>query len=201
MLAHLTTESGPLAPSNSSHGEEMHMFSLYRYKKSGLPYGLIKLHEFLIEDIIVYFEKGKFSRKRVKETRKAVAKALRLAKRKKIYPSIKISVAIETMEELLEEIEHTHRVFKETAIEMERAMAMIREEKIENVLPLLKTARRQFRDNEFENGIELLKESKGRMRRKFLDKTREKVLAGINSEVKKIKYEIQKKRDNLTPKA
>ena len=177
------------------------MFSLYRYKKSGLPYGLIKLHEFLLADIIVYFEKGKFSRKRVKEARKAVTKALRLAKRKKIYPSIKISEAIETMEELLEEIEHTHRVFKETAIEMERAMTLIREEKVGNVLPLLKTARNQFRDNEFENGIELLKESKVRMKRKHLEKTREKILAGINSEVKKIRYEIQNKSDKLTHKA
>ena len=177
------------------------MFSFYRYKNNGLPHGLIRLHEFLIKDIIEHFERGKSPRKRVKKSRKAVLKAIRLAKRKKIYPSIKISQTIEMMEEVLEEIDCTHRVIKETASEMDRAMTLIRQETVGNVLPLLNTARRQFRDNEFENGIELLKESKERMKRKFLEKTREEILAGINSEVKKMKYKIQKKRDNLTLKA
>lgn len=178
----------------------MHMFFLHRYKIDGLPHGLIRLHEFLIKDIIEHFEKGKYPKKRIKKSRKAVLKAIRLAKRKKIYPSIKISQAIEMMEEVLEEIDYTHRVIKETANEMERAMTLIRQETVGNVLPLLNTARRQFRDNDFENGIELLKESKDRMKRKFLEKTRQEIFTGINSEVKKLKYEIQEKREDLTPK-
>ena len=177
------------------------MFSFYRYKSNGLPHGLIRLHEFLVKDIIEYFEKGKYLRKRVKKARNAVIKAIRMAKRKKIYPSIKISQAIEMMEEVLEEIDYTHRVIKETASEMDRAMILIRQETVGNVLPLLNTARRQFRDNDFENGKEMLKESKDRMKRKFLQKTREEILAGMNSEVKKMKYEIQKRRENLMPKA
>jgi len=34
------------------------MFWRYRYKKKGLASGLVKIHEFLLEDIIHYFEKG-----------------------------------------------------------------------------------------------------------------------------------------------
>ena len=45
---------------------------------------------------------------------------------------------------------------KETANEMDRAMILIRQETVGNILPLLNTARRQFRNNEFENGIEML---------------------------------------------
>ena len=177
------------------------MFFLYRYKNNGLPHGLIRLHEFLIKDIIEYFERGKYAKKRIKKAKKGVVKAIRLAKRKKIYPSVKISQAIEMIKEVLEEIDYTHRAIKETANEMDRAMILIRQETVGNILPLLNTARRQFRDNEFENGVEMLKESKDRMKRKFLEKTREEILAGMNSEVKKLKYEIQKRREKLMPKA
>ena len=170
------------------------MFFLYRYKKYGLPYGLIKLHEFLLEDIIVYFEKGKFTRKRVKEARKAVKQALRFAKKKKIYPSIKTDRANELLEELLEEVEYTHQVLKETATEMESMITLIKEERVGNVPSLINTAREHFRNNELEKGMELLRESQGKLGINFLLKTREKVLAGIGSEVKKIKYEIQTKR-------
>ena len=33
------------------------MMSLTRYKRNGLPRGLIKVHEFLLEDMVAYFEK------------------------------------------------------------------------------------------------------------------------------------------------
>ena len=47
----------------------------------------------------------------------------------------------------------------------------------------------------------MLKESKDRLKRKYLEKTREGMLAGMDSEVAKIKYEIEKQRDELTSKA
>lgn len=173
------------------------MFLLYRYKKNGLPYGLIKLHEFLLEDIIVCFEKGKFTRKRVKEARKAVKQALRFAKKKKIYPSIKTDRANELLEELLDEVEYTHQVLKETAIEMESMITLIKEERVGNISSLINTARERFRNKELEKGMELLREAQMMLGEKFLLKTREKALAGISSEVKKIKYEIQQKRVNF----
>ena len=73
------------------------MSILFRYKKNGLPSGLIKLHEFLLEDIIQYFEKGKTIKKRVKEARKTVKQALRFAKRKKLYPVSKTDKEITTV--------------------------------------------------------------------------------------------------------
>jgi hypothetical protein len=170
------------------------MFLLYRYKKYGLPYGLIKLHEFLLEDIIVYFEKGKFARNRIKEARKAVKQALRFAKRKKIYPSVKTDRANELLGELLEEIEVTHQVLKETAAEMESMINLIKEERVGNIPSLINTAREYFRNNELEKGMELLRESQSKLGIKFFLKTRENALAGIGGEVKKIKYEIQRKR-------
>ena len=173
------------------------MFSLYRYKKNGLPYGLIKLHEFLLEDIILYFEKGKFIRKRVKEVRKTIKQALRFAKKKKIYPSKKTDRALELMEELLEEVDYTHQVLKETAIEMESMITQIKEERIEKISSLINTVREHFREKELEKGMELLKEAQSELGKKFLLKTRKNFLTGIDSEIKKIKYEIEKKLKKL----
>jgi hypothetical protein len=169
------------------------MFFLCQYKKNGLPYGLIKLHEFLLEDIIVYFEKGKFARKRIRATRKAVKQALRFAKRKKIYPSVKTDLANELLLELLEEIEFIQQVLKETAIEMESMINSIKEERVGNIPSLINSAREHFRNNELEKGMKMLREAQSKLGIKFLLKTRENALAGISSEVKKIKYEIQRK--------
>jgi len=66
------------------------MFFLYRYKKSGLPHGLIRLHEFLVKDIIEHFEMGKYARKRIKKSRKAVLKAIRLARGRKYTLALKL---------------------------------------------------------------------------------------------------------------
>jgi len=63
------------------------MFWRYRYRKKGLASGLIKIHEFLLEDIIRYFEKEKLVKKRLKEARKTIKKAIRFGKKKKIYPN------------------------------------------------------------------------------------------------------------------
>jgi len=169
------------------------MFSLYRYKKNGLPYGLIRLHEFLLEDIISYFERGKFIRKRVKEARKKVKQAVRFAKKKKIYPSQKTNQALELMEELLEEVRYTRQVLKKSAIEMERVLSEINDVGFINISALIMTARENFKEKKLERGMELLKEAQNKLGKKFLSKTRKKVLTGFNSEIKKIKYEIEKK--------
>ncbi len=55
------------------------MLWLAGYKRNGLPDGLIRLHEFLLRDVIDYFEKGKVARKKMKHARKAVKQALKMA--------------------------------------------------------------------------------------------------------------------------
>jgi len=170
------------------------MFSLYRYKKNGLPSGLIKLHEFLLEDVISYFERGKFIRKRVKKARKTIKQALRFAKKKKIYPSQKTNQAFELMEELLEEVRYTRQVLKKSAIEMERVLSEINDERFINISALIMTARENFKEKELEKGMELLKEAQNKLGKKLLSKTRKKFLTGIDSEIKTIKYEIEKKQ-------
>ena len=170
------------------------MPSLSRYKKKGLPYGLIMLHEFLVEDVIAHFEKGKATRKKMKEARKAVKQALKLAKKKKINPGLKINHAREVLEELREEVEYTRKVVRATAEEMDNAIRRIEEERIGEVLALIDRARERFRNKEIEKGLEVLKESQAKMEKKILDKTRKVVLAGIHSDVKNLKYELEERR-------
>jgi len=170
------------------------MFSLFRYKKKGLPHGLIKIHEFLIEDIILYFEKGKFVRKRVNKARKAIKQALRFAKKKQIYPSQKTNLAYELMEELYVEVNYTHQVLKEAAIEMESMITQIEEERVVNIATLIETAREYFLKKELEKGTNLLKKAQSQLEKKVLLKTRKNFLMNAQSEIKKIKYEIEKKQ-------
>ena len=170
------------------------MLFLSRYRKKGLPYGLIRLHEFLVEDMIVYFEKGTLTRKKTKEARKAVKEALKLARKKKINPGVKINQAREILEELRGEVGYTRKALRATAEEMENALRHIEEERIEEVLALMDRARERFRDKDIVKGLEALKESQRVMEKKILDKTRKVVLAGIRSEVKNLKYELEEKK-------
>jgi hypothetical protein len=175
------------------------MRSLSRYRKKGLPEGLISLHEFLLEDMILYFEKGKLARKKTKEARKAVKQALKLARKKKINPGVKINQAREFIEQLREEVEYTRKVLRATAEEMENALRQIEGERIEEGLALIDGARERFRGKEREKGLQALKESQVKMEKKILDKTRKAVLAGIRSKVKELKYELEKRRRKKTP--
>ena len=169
-------------------------------EKKGLPYGLISIHESLVEDVIAYFEKGKITRKKMKEARKALKEALKLAKKKKINPGVKINQAREVLEELREEVQYTRKVVRTTAEEMENAIRHIEEERIGEVLTLIDRARERFRDKEIEKGLDILRESQGKMAKKILDKTRQAVLAGIHSEVKKLKYELEERRSKKASK-
>jgi hypothetical protein len=176
------------------------MFFLSRYRKKGLPYGLIRLHEFLVEDMIVYFEKGTLTRKKTKEARKAVKEALKLAKKKKINPGVKINQAREILEELRGEVGYTRKALRATAEEMENALRHIEEERIGEVLALIDRARERFRDKQIEKGLDVLREAQGQMTKKILDKTRQAVLAGIRSEVKNLKYELEERRSKKASK-
>ncbi|MGD2125097.1 MAG: hypothetical protein PVG99_03400 [Desulfobacteraceae bacterium] len=170
------------------------MFFLHGYRKKGLPYGLIKLHEFLLEDSIAYFEKGKIARKKIREARKAVKQALKLAKKKKINPGIKIGRAREVLVELLEEVEYTRKVLRATADEMENAMERIRDERVGEVLTLIDDARERFREKEVGKGMDRLRESQERMEKKVLERSRTALLGGIDGEVKTLKYELEERR-------
>jgi hypothetical protein len=178
----------------------LRMFSLSRYKKKGLPYGLIRLHEFLVEDMIVYFEKGKLTRKKIKEARKSSKQALKVAKKKKINPGVKINQAREALEELREELDYTRKVLRVTGVEMDNAIRHIEEERIGEVLALMDRARERFRNKEIEKGLEVLKESQSKMEKKILDKTRKVVLTGIHSDVKNLKYELEERQSKKASK-
>lgn len=169
------------------------MLLLSRYKRKELPHRLIRIHESLVEDMIAYFEKGKITREKMKEARKAVKLALKLAKKKKINPGVKITQAREVLEELREEVQYTRKVVRATAEEMEKAIQHIEEERIGEVQALIDRARERFRNKEIEKGLDLLKEAQGKMTKKVLDKTRQAILAGIHSEVKNLKYELEER--------
>jgi hypothetical protein len=62
------------------------MLTLFRYKKNGLPCGLIAVHEFLARDIFNYFEKGRFVRSRMRKAGKSIRAALRFARKKQTFP-------------------------------------------------------------------------------------------------------------------
>jgi hypothetical protein len=175
------------------------MLWLAGYKRNGLPYGLIKLHEFLLRDIIAYFEEGKVARKKIKDARKAVKQALKMAKKKKINPSLKINLARQILEELLQELDYTRKVLRAAAEEMDSAIRHIEEERVGEVLSLVDRAHEHFRNKEMERAMDLLRESEVKMRNKILEKTRTAILGGIHSDVKNLKYELQEKKKKTSP--
>jgi hypothetical protein len=169
------------------------MLWLGGYKRNGFPYGLIRLHEFLLRDMIAYFEQGKVARKKIRNARKAVKQALKMAKKKKINPSLKINLARQVLEELLEETEYTRKVIRAAAEEMDNAIQRIEEERVGEVLSLIDRAHEHFRNKEIEKAMNLLRDSQAKMRNKILEKTRTAILGGIHSDVKNLKYELQEK--------
>ncbi len=166
------------------------MFFLFQYSKAGLPGGLIRLHQSLLEDITSYFEKGESVKTRVREIRKSIREAIIFAKKNKVYPSKKTNRATELMEEIYEELELTHKILKESAIEMENMINRIKEERVINVHSIVTEAQVYFKEKEMEAGIQLLEKAQKELKEKTLLKTRKKVFAGYNSEMKKLKYEF-----------
>ncbi len=176
------------------------MLSLSRYKRKGLPHKMISIHESLVEEMITYFEKGKLTREKMKGAHKALKQALKLAKKKKINPGVKINEAREILEELRGEVQFARKVVRATAEEMEKTIRHIEEERIGAVLAVIDRARERFRDKEIVKGLDILKESQGQLTKKILDKTRKAVLAGLRSEVKNLKYEYEELRSKKAPR-
>ena len=174
---------------------------LFRYKKDGLPLGLIRVHEVIIRDIVDHFEKGKDIRARIKQARKAVKKALRFAKKENINPGLKIGMALEEFEQIREELEYTRKSLIATYSKLFDALERIQQERIEKPLSLIENAHELFREKQIEKGIETLKKSQGEMK-KVLVKTRSAIFGGLSNEVIDLKKEIEelKKRRRQSKK-
>jgi len=171
------------------------MFSFFHYQRNGLPYGLISIHEFLVRDIFRYFEKSRFARKKNRDARKAINAALRFAKKKKTYPSKKTAEALDALGQMQDELEYTHKVILTAFEEAETIIKMISQEKVGETIPLVENARDRFKNHDLEGGMELLKKAQENLKNKFLLKSRKASLAGIDSDVKKLKYELIERRN------
>jgi len=132
----------------------------------------------------VYFEKNRSIRKKIKEARKTIKKALRFGKKKKIYPNEKTDRAVDLMAELQEEVDYTHQVLKKSAAELEELIVQIMEERVATASTLIDTAREHFRKNDLEKGRGLLMKAQNQLGNKLLEKTRKSFLTGIDSEIK-----------------
>jgi hypothetical protein len=166
------------------------MFPFSRYKQKGLPYGLIALHERMVEDIFLYFEKGRFVRKKVRKARKAAKAAIRFATKKKAYPSNKTSEALKALAQIDQEIEYTDKVIRTAFEEVNNAVKMIRQEKVGGSVRLMEKAREQFKKHNFEEGMELLKLAQEKLRDDFLPKSRKAILGGLDREIRTLKKKL-----------
>ncbi|WP_319407933.1 hypothetical protein [uncultured Desulfosarcina sp.] len=171
------------------------MFSFFRYKRDGLPYGLITNHEFMVQDIFSYFEKGHFVRQKTRNARKAIKAALRFARKKKTFPSNKTTDALNALEQIKDEIEYTHKVISTAFEEAESIIQMIMKEKVGEVFPLVEKAREQFKNHDIEGGMELLKDVQEKLKNRFLPISRKEALAGFDSDIKKLKHELMERKN------
>ena len=171
------------------------MFFLFRYNKDGIPNGLIRFHDLLIEDTVKFFEKGKQIRKGIKEARKAQNKALKIVKKKKRNPGVMIETAHSVIKGFSDEIDYIRRALRATYDNMEKALNQIEQERIQEPITLIENARELFTKNDFKKGTELLKESRKMVGKKELLKTRAALFRGISNEVKDLKREIEKLRN------
>ncbi len=172
------------------------MFSFLRYRRNGLPYGLITIHESLVQDIFRYFENGRFIRKNTRKARKSINAALRFARKKKTFPSNKTADALDALGQMQDELEYTNKAILTAYEEAEAVIKLISQEKIGEVIPLVENARQQFKSHDIEGGMALLKEAREKLKNKFLLKSRKSVLAGLDSDVKKLKHELMERKNS-----
>ena len=170
------------------------MFSLFRYKKNGLPHALITVHELVTRDIFDYFEKGRFARKKVRNAQKAIKAAIRFATKKKTYPSNKTADALNALGQIDDEIAYTHKAILTAYQEAENIVALIRQEKVGEIIPLVEKAKERFRDHDLDGGIALLKQVQERLKSPYLPVSRKKILGGLDSEIKKLKSELLERK-------
>ncbi len=172
------------------------MAKIIGYDKNGLPHGLIKVHDSVLEDTVEYFEKGKDFRKIAKEARKAIKKALKLTKKK----DIKMLEAIEKVRTLItdfrEEMGFTRKVIATTSLNMEDALKLIIEERIDEPLAMMDNARDLFRKKEYEKAREMLEKSQKEIEKKALEKTRTALFGGLSNDIIDLKKEIEERRKN-----
>ena len=159
------------------------MSSTIPYKKNGLPQTLLKFHDTLLKDFIKHYEKDKHIRNEIKKAHKAVKQALKIAKKKKINPGIKIGEARDAFETLRQEMDFTTQALTVTTNNLQDALTKIQVERVEEPLAAINEARELFREKQIEKGIEVLKESEGEIRKKVLVKSRSALLGGTSNEV------------------
>ncbi len=170
------------------------MLTLFRYKKNGLPCGLITVHEFLAQDIFNYFEKGRFVRSRMRKAGKSIRGALKFAKKKQTFPSKKTADALNALEQISDEIEYTLRAIETAFEESQKIVKLIRQEKVDDVIPRIEGARERFKKHDIEGGMALLQDAHKRVKNDFLPRSRRAALAGLDSEIKTLKHELLNNR-------
>jgi hypothetical protein len=168
----------------------------FRFNKDGIAQSLIKFHSVVVKGTIKYFEKGKNIRWRLKQTRKAINKALKIVKKKERSPGVMIAAAVKELQELRDEVEYTRKALRATSDNMEKALDQIEKERIEEPIALILKARTFFERKDFDKGIHLLKESKEKTNEKMLLKTRTALFCGVSDEVKDLKREIEGVKKN-----
>ena len=167
------------------------MSSTIPYKKNGLPQTLLKFHDTLLKDFIKHYEKDKHIRNEVKKAHKAVKQALKIAKKKKINPGIKIGEARDIFETLRQEMDFTTQALTVTTNNLQDALTKIQVERIEEPLAAINEARDLFREKQIDKGIEVLKESEGEIRKKVLVNSRSALLGGTSNEVTKLREQFE----------
>jgi hypothetical protein len=172
------------------------MFTSFRYKKNGLPIGLITVHEFLKRDTLKYFETGRFVKKQVRKARKSLKAALRFARKKQTYPSKKTTELLDALKQIDDELLDTQKAIRTVFAEAESIVTMIRKEKVGEAIPLVEKAREQFQNRDLKGGMDMLKKAQEKMSNHFLPQSRKAALGGLDSEVKQLKQELlQRKSD------
>ena len=172
------------------------MFTLFRYKKNGLPFGLITVHEFLMRDIFSYFETGRIVKKSVRKARKSLKAALRFAKKKQTYPSKKTTDLLNALEQIDDELTYTHKAIQTAFEEAETIIKMIRQEKVGDIIPLVEKAREQFQGHDLQGGMNLLKQAQEKLSNPYLPQSRKATLGGLDSAVKLLKQELLVRKNN-----
>ena len=169
------------------------MFSFLRSKKNGLPYDLIAAHELTAQNIFSYFEKDRLVKKNVRKARKALKSALRLARKKQQFPGTKTAEALNALAHIRDEIEYTQRALRTAYEEAQTIVTLIGQEKIGEIVPMMEEAEKQLTRHDLEGGMTLLREAHERLKNGYLPKSRKATLAGLESDVKKLKHELRER--------
>jgi primase-polymerase (primpol)-like protein len=170
------------------------MIRSFRFRRNGLAHNLIRVHERLLEDAILYFEKGKTSRKSARAARKAIRQAIKVARKKQINPGVKIGMAREALEDLKEEVTYTQSVLHAISRNLEDALQRIEEEKVNEPLALMEGSRKLFREKQIEKAVQVLKSCEGMVRKRDLDRARTALFGGLDNEVKRLRNELKERQ-------